>query len=185
MAKGLSEEALAEKAERVRRRDRALLYLKHVRGLRARVKSLEREIDLQREMLDGVKSVSFGERVSGPGVNKDAIPDSISRLHELIKEYCNELPEYVDAHKEAHAIIKKLPHKDRAAVLSQRFLVGRSLFETAADLGYKPGEVNALEGEGLQELHEFLPPEWRLKEAEGGDDFLEMTRDVRVELMRL
>jgi len=183
LARKSKEQLAAERREASIRRDKALAWLKHVRGLGARVKSLQREIDFQREVMDGVKSVGMGDNVSKGSVYSDAIPDSIARLEDLIKDYCKELVVYVDAQKEAHDAIRRLPQKDQASVVTKRFLIGEENREIAFSLGYTMGEVVALERAGLESVYDFMPQYWRDKEPERERDFNEMFRAYIMESM--
>lgn len=177
MARKNKEALIQERRETSERKGKALAWLKHVRGLGARVKSLQREIDFQREMMDGVKAIGYGGKVSKGSVYADAIPDAVARLEDLIRLYCAELPVYVDAQKEAHDILRKLPDKGQASVLTKRFLIGEQTRDIAYSLGYTMGDVVALENAGLDSLYDVMPQSWRDREVPSGRDFEQYRRD--------
>ena len=177
------EEKLREKTleQRIRRERqyKALAYLKHVRGLASRVKSLQGEIDHVRETLDGVKSANAGERIRFGSVYADSIPDATVRLEEMICEYCKELVVYIDAQKQAHDLVKRLPDKDQASVLVTRYLIGASLESTSYDLGFSLEDTVVLENAGLEALFDHMPQYWRDKAIPDCPDFEAVRRRFR------
>lgn len=83
--------------------DQASRWLDGVRSIHVRTRTLMREIDAQRSMMDGVKAVSYdsgGTRCA----SDDAIPNAIASISRMVARLCAAACSATSESTSAHAI---------------------------------------------------------------------------------
>ena len=143
------------------KREQARKWLDHVKRLDNTVRTLQDEIDRQRELLDGVESAQTGAmRVSGTKYRSD-FSDALDRLQENIRIYCQEVARFADAQKKAHDLISLLPNRLHVDILKRYYLLGQMEREIAADLCYSCDYIGHAKARALEAVYDVMPAEWK------------------------
>lgn len=155
------DEMIAEAENRQIGRDKALRYLNHMRGLAFKAETLKLQIERQREIADGLKSIRYGEVKSNGAVYVDAIPDVIAKIDELTAQHADAAILYAEAYEEAAAVIDSIDDSGVSGVVTRRFLLGWSNQKIAHYSHYRIENVIRMEDVGLNEVYRLMPEEWR------------------------
>ena len=142
------------------RRSCARAYMEHVRASRARADALRDEIDMERQAM-GPKGMRF-DRIGKSSPYADAIPDGVARIDGMVSRYADQLREYMAEAEAAHDMLALLSDPRHTAVLTRRYMLGRSWCEVAADMGMCERNARRLGDAALAELYPSLPAEWRI-----------------------
>lgn len=140
--------------------DQARAYLEHVRALSCRTKALSAEVEAQRELADGIKSMGCAGG-GGGGVDPDRIAETVARLQDLISRYCVELSAYVDEQQTAHERINSLTRHEHAQALASYYLLGLTWERVCVDMGYTWDGMMKLRRRAVTEFYDVMPVEWR------------------------
>ena len=143
------------------KREHARKWLDHVKKLDNTVRTLQDEIDRQRELLDGVEAAQTGAmRVSGTKYRSD-FSDALDRLQGSIRAYCQEVARFADAQKKAHDLISLLPNRLHVDILKRCYLMGQKEGEIAESLAYSRDYIAHAKADALEAVYDVMPEEWK------------------------
>lgn len=142
------------------RRSYARAYMEHVRASRARADALRDEIDMERQSM-APKGMRF-DRIGKSLPYADAIPDGVARIDGMLSRYAEQMGEYMAEAEAAHDMLAGLQDPRHTAVLTRRYVLGRSWCEVAADMGMAERSARRLGESALLELYPSLPAAWRV-----------------------
>ena len=142
------------------RRAQAARWLEHVRGLGARVRAIQSEIDAHRQLAEGVGALRY-DREGHAQPTADAIPDAVARIEEMVADYVAELAGFVEEQREAHEAISRLRRSEYSEALTRRYLIGQSWERICVDMGYSWDGMKTLRYRALSELYDLMPARWR------------------------
>lgn len=143
------------------RADQASRWLEHVMASGAKVRSLQAEIDEQREIAAGVSSPAVDGMPRARAATADALPDAVARIESLIAEYCAELAAYVDEQREAHRALSAMPNAAHAEALKRRYLLCRPWPQVSEEMGYTKDGMMKMRRRALCEAYDVMPANWR------------------------
>lgn len=140
------------------RRICATAYLEHIRSLKARIDSLQEEIEPLREMAG--TTMDYRERVSG-SPNPKAFEDAVIRLQELIADYCTEMAEFVDEQRIAHEVMRRLSRPEYGRALTAHYLTGKTWERCCVDMDYSWQGMMKLRRNAIDDVYDLMPEQWR------------------------
>lgn len=149
----------------VYRRSQSERWLEHVRGLGNRIRTLQSEIEAQRDIAAGVQAVCYDGMPKSPNSSADAIPNAVAAIEELIAEYATELAGYVEEQREAHDALRMMEDGVCRDALTKYYVLGRSWKSVCYD--EKGNEVYTYDGimsirrRGLLKAYDVMPTRWR------------------------
>ena len=143
------------------RMEQAEAWLLHVRGLGRRVRSLQAEIEAQREAMEGVRSTWGDGMPKAPGFDADAIPDAVARLRDLLAAYAGELQGYVEEQHDAHVRLREIEVPELVQALTGYYLLGKSWELCCVEMGYSWNGMMALRRRALLRAYDHMPHWWR------------------------
>ena len=142
----------------------AKTYLDHVRDCSTRIQLINEEIVQLKNQLT-LSGVNYSEHVSGGSVHKDAIPDGVARMFELIEEYTTQSVEYLEEQRTMHEVLMRLDTLE-ARVVKERWLDGKQWIQIAHSIGYSFPGVMVARRRALRHVYEVMPNEYkRIEEA--------------------
>lgn len=126
------------------------------------IKCLEECIDRQREeiarkraQLDGLKAVTYGDKVSAGGEGR-LIEELGIQITGLIREYVTDLAEYIERYKEARDCFSCLQHPYSSALI-WHYMMLRSWREVEAKLHYSHSYMMEIRRDALIALYDVMP----------------------------
>ena len=134
-------------------------YLDHVRSCTERVNTISEEIAQLRSQLT-LSGVSYSEHVSGGMVSKDAIPDGVARMLELIDEYTTCQIECLDEQHTLHDVLMKLGPLE-ARLVKARWIKDCTWNQVAYSLNYSRSGLCAIRHQALQSVYKHMPPTYK------------------------
>lgn len=143
------------------KRAQAARWLEHVRKLGTRCRSLQAEIDAQREIASGLSGIDYSKPAVQSTSTPDSVPNAVIRLQGLISDYCTELVGYVDEQKRAHDALSRMDNAEQAEALKRHYLLGQSWELCCVEMGYSYDGMMKLRGRGMLSLYPHIPLEWR------------------------
>lgn len=134
-------------------------WMRHVAGLKRRVKATQDAIEQARSMMlpQGIAYDGGG----GSGCYADAIPDGVAKLEGMIAEYSLGLAAMVDEERRARTAIASLEHERHRTAVERHYLLGETFGQVAEATGYSTDSVKRNCREGLIELYDRIPEEYR------------------------
>lgn len=143
------------------KRAQAARWLEHVRKLGTKCRSLQAEIDGQREMASGLSGMDYSAPAVKSSPTPDAVPNAVIRLQRLISDYCTELVGYVDEQRRAHDALSRIENAEQAEALKRHYLLGQRWEECCVAMGYSCEGMKSLRYRGLLAVYGVMPQEWR------------------------
>lgn len=143
------------------KRAQATRWLEHVRRLGGRCLALQAEIEEQRALASGLTGIDYGRDLVQSSPTADALPNAVSRLIDLIRDYCAELAEYVDEQRQAHAAINSVPDETCAEALSRHYLAGETWEQCCVSMGYTWDGMMKLRRRAVLMAYDAMPTAWR------------------------
>lgn len=122
-------------------------YLRKARELDTLVHTKLSEIDRLRELAECLSSPKLGERVTSSKGNTSM--QTVDKIVDLQAEIDKEIAELVELITEIHAKIEQLSDTAEKAVLTERYINGRSWEEIAGIIGYSDRNTRYLHGRAL------------------------------------
>lgn len=122
-------------------------YLRKARELDTLVHTKLNEIDRLRELAECLSSPKLGERVTSSKGNTSM--QTVDKIVDLQAEIDKEIAELVELITEIHAKIEQLSDTAEKAVLTERYINGRSWEEIAGIIGYSDRNTRYLHGRAL------------------------------------
>lgn len=122
-------------------------YLRKARELDTLVHTKLNEIDRLRELAECLSSPKLGERVTSSKGNTSM--QTVDKIVDLQAEIDKEIAELVELITEIHAKIEQLSDTTEKAVLTERYINGRSWEEIAGIIGYSDRNTRYLHGRAL------------------------------------
>ena len=140
--------------------EQARAWLEYVRGLGERAKVAQALVESERELLDGLRGIDYSS--DGPtSPNDDALVDAISRLQDHIKQYIENLVEYVDVRADAVKRINGLKYAHEIECLYYRYMRNKSWEEICVDMAYTHDGMMKLRRRAIVSAYEVMPNDWR------------------------
>ena len=139
--------------------EQARNYLDHIRAVGAKLRVINGEIEQLNSQLT-LSGIDYNEHVSGGMVNKDAIPDGVARMVELIDEYRAQQLDYVKEQAVFHDVLDALDEQS-ALIISQRWIENNPWDQVAEVIGYSRVHVHRLLHAALQEVYVYMPAEYK------------------------
>lgn len=143
------------------KRAQAARWLEHVRRLGGKCRSLQREVEEQRELASGVKGLDYSAPAVSASSSPDGIPNAVALLLETIEDYCTELAGYVAEQKAAHDALNAMSDELGAEALKRHYLCGQSWESCCVEMGYSWDGMMSLRKRAVLELYDHIPMEWR------------------------
>ena len=143
------------------KRDQAAAWLGGIRKLNARIKTLQQEIDAQRELASGLTCNSYDGMPHNSNSSADSIPNAVIRINEMVSAYCGELLQYVERQSEAHKAIQRIEDDHCRAALTSYYLLSHSWEKVCEELKYSWDGMMKLRRRALVEAYEVMPPSER------------------------
>lgn len=134
-------------------------YLKHVRDICRRIRTLREEIDEQRSFVE-LTGISLDERVAS-SVAHDKQEKVVIELINLIRDYTQELLLYVQEQRDAHNRLEQMEDSLSTSVLKKYYLMGKSWEEICVDVSYSYAGMMKLRRKALISFYDYLPEEYR------------------------
>lgn len=122
-------------------------YLRQARDLDMLIHTKRAEQERLRELAEGLSSPTMGDRVSASKGNTSM--QTVDKIVDLQAEIDKEIAELVDMIAEIHAKIEQLSDPAEKAVLTERYINGRSWEEIAGIIGYSDRNTRYLHGRAL------------------------------------
>ena len=122
-------------------------YLRKARELDTLVHTKLSEIDRLRELAECLSSPKLGERVTSSNGNTSM--QTVDKIVDLQAEVNKEIAVLVDLIAEIHTKIEQLDDLTERAVLTERYINGRSWEEIAGIIGYSGRNTRYLHGRAL------------------------------------
>ena len=122
-------------------------YLRQARDLDMLIHTKQAEQARLRELAEGLSSPTMGDRVAASKGNTSM--QTVDKIVDLQAEIDNEIAELVDMIAEIHAKIERLSDPAEKAVLTERYINGRSWEEIAGIIGYSDRNTRYLHGRAL------------------------------------
>lgn len=151
---------MTEEYERYRR-SQAARWLEHVRGLGNRIRTLQSEIEAQRDIAAGVQAVCYDGMPKSPNASADAIPNAVAALQELIADYLTEQAGYVEEQRDAHEALRMIDDAECSECLTRHYLLGDTWEQCCVRMGYTWDGMMSLRRRSLLAAYDFMPTEWR------------------------
>lgn len=143
------------------RAEQAAGWLEHVMATGARVRALRAEIDEQRSIASGLRSMVCDGMPRQTCAYGDALPDAVIRIQELVRGYCAELAGYVDEQREAHEALARMDDPLLADVLVRRYLLCRPWSRVCEETGYTYDGIMAVRRRALSAAYDVMPVRFR------------------------
>lgn len=140
---------------------KALAYAEHVKKLGLTKALKEEQIAHLRDSL-GMSAQAIGEKVATSS-SADRLPDGIARLRELISDYTTDLIGYVQEIAIFNVSIQELDPA-QAQALHLRYIGLKEWKQIADQMGYSEQRIYQLRAEGLTNLYDLMPEEFRSQE---------------------
>ena len=128
-------------------------YLRKARELDTLVHTKLNEIDKLRELAECLSSPKLGERVTSSKGNTSM--QTVDKIVDLQAEIDKEIAELVELITEIHAKIEQLSDTTEKAVLTERYINGRSWEEIAEIVGYTVRQTLNIYGKALKHFTLF------------------------------
>lgn len=138
------------------RRDQSKAYLQEIRKLCLHIRALEAEISEQREIAAGITGIDYSQESVATSMYRDAIPDAVAKLLEMISDTCTELAECAAMQDEARRCLAKMGGME-ADVLTLRYLVALSWSEVGKRLGYSTSRLKSIHNDALFCFYDYMP----------------------------
>lgn len=130
------------------------------------IKSLEECIDRQREeiarkraQLDGLKAVTYGDKIKSGGEGR-MIEELGIQITVLIREYVTDLAEYIERYKEARECFSCLQHPYSSALI-WHYMMLKPWREIEKKLKYSHSRMMDIRKDALIALYEVMPLEYK------------------------
>lgn len=135
-------------------------WLVLIHNAKVEVDTLRLIIENERELLDGLKGLSYDGLGGGSGEDNplDAHIDNIS---EGIKNYTASLANYIDMLNEAWRAVEKLEDATDRYILSAHYFTGMPWAEVEKGIHYSHRTVMRKRLKALAELYEYMPLQYR------------------------
>lgn len=128
-------------------------YLRQARELDMLIHTKQAEQERLRELAEGLSSPQIGDRVSASKGNTSM--QTVDKIVDLQAEIDKEITELVDMIAEIHAKIERLSDPAEKAVLTERYINGRSWEEIAGIVGYTVRQTLNIHGRALKHFTLF------------------------------
>lgn len=128
-------------------------YLRKARELDTLVHTKLSEIDRLRELAECLSSPKLGERVTSSKGNTSM--QTVDKIVDLQAEIDKEIAELVELITEIHAKIEQLSDTTEKAVLTERYINGRSWEEIAEIINYSERNTKYIHGRALKNFALF------------------------------
>lgn len=138
----------------------AKAYMEHIGKIDWAIRRQKDEIERERELLDGVRSITNTDRVFTTR-KTDQMADGIAMLIEMIAEFSGNLAYYVEEKRQAEECLGSLDPIHRT-ILSLRYIHGEKWVRIGMKTQYSVRYVYQLHNDALKELYRVLPSEWKL-----------------------
>lgn len=143
------------------RRDQAARWLERIRRLGARVETMQREIDAEREAASGLKAICYDVTPKPSASTGDALPNAVIRIQERIAEYVEEMAAYTEERGRAHEALSGLPDPMEHRALTYHYLLGLSWEECCVRMHYTYDGMMKLRARALSSAYDVMPHEMR------------------------
>ncbi len=134
-------------------------YLAYVEDLESRIDSLAACVQKQKDRLD-VMGVSY-DCMQSNGSPRDALPEGIVKLMELVDNASIDLIEYREQRSIAELAIGNLPSFPMRKALRMHYLDGKPWVQVEAAMAYTHSGMMHLRRRSMIELYTTMPEEWR------------------------
>ena len=128
-------------------------YLRQARDLDMLIHTKQAEQARLRELAEGLSSPTMGDRVAASKGNTSM--QTVDKIVDLQVEIDKEIAELVDMIAEIHAKIEQLSDPAEKAVLTERYINGRSWEEIAEIVGYTVRQTLNIHGRALKHFTLF------------------------------
>lgn len=144
------------------RRERARTYLEEIRVLKVRADGMASVVQSLRESAEGVKGMDYSKVMVSSSAYGDALPDAIASIEDAIQRHVSMLSEWTEKVLEAETILSSMESQELASVLERHYIMRHTVEMIAVELNYTTRAVDYKIAEGLTELYDLLPMEYRL-----------------------
>ena len=151
---------MTEEWERYRR-GQAAKWLEHIHRLGARVETMRREIDAEREAASGLKAIQYDGMPNAATSTGDALPNAVIRIQERIAAFVEEMERYTDERGRAHDALSGMSDPLEHRALTYHYLLGYSWEECCVRMHYSYDGMMKLRRRALADAYEVMPMEWR------------------------
>ena len=138
------------------RRDQSKAYLQEIRKLCLHIRALEAEISEQREIAAGITGIDYSQESVATSMYRDAIPDAVAKLLEMISDTCTELAECAAMQDEARRCLAKMGGVE-ADVLILRYLVALPWSGVSGKIGYSVPRLKEIHRDALFCFYDYMP----------------------------
>lgn len=138
------------------RREQSICYLKSVREAKRHINALNAEIDEHRAMASGLKGIDYAKDYVKASPSKDAIPDAVCRLIDVIEQRVEMVGEYTDMMIECGMALSELGGV-YADVLRYRYICDYPWEQIALKMHYSEQWLYELHNQALVNFYEFMP----------------------------
>lgn len=128
-------------------------YLRQARDLDMLIHTKQAEQARLRELAEGLSSPTMGDRVAASKGNTSM--QTVDKIVDLQAEIDKEIAELVDMIAEVHAKIERLLDPTEKAVLTERYINGRSWEEIAEIINYSERNTKYIHGRALKNFALF------------------------------
>lgn len=134
-------------------------YATSIKCLEECIERQREEIERKRAQLDGLKAVTYGDKVKASGEGR-LIEELGIQLTELIREYATDLAEYVERHKEARECFGLLAHPYSSALIWHYMMI-KPWREVEKKLCFSHSRMMDIRREALIALFDVMPLEYK------------------------
>lgn len=143
------------------RRAQAARWLEHIRRLGARVETLRREIDAERDAASGLKAIQYDGMPKAATSTGDALPNAVIRIQERIAAFVEEMARYTDERGRAHDALSGMSDPLEHRALTYHYLLGYSWEECCVKMHYTYDGMMSLRKRALCSAYDVMPHEFR------------------------
>lgn len=140
--------------------DQASRWLDGVRSIHVRTRTLMREIDAQRSMMDGIKAVSYdssGTRCA----SDDAIPNAIASMSRMVSKLCAEVDSLVAEQAAAHDVLSRLDDQEMCEILTMYYINGETWESIRTAMCCSYASIMRKRNAALVSVYDAMDPEMR------------------------
>lgn len=134
-------------------------YLRYVRSLNLRIKTLQDNIEQQRSNLLP-SGVNYSDAPAANVVG-DVLENGVIKLQEMIAAYCTELSEQIEQQQIAHQVFSNLSKYEYTIALEKYYLQGKSWEQVCVDMSYSYRGMMHLKKTAELEVYSLMPEQWR------------------------
>lgn len=137
-------------------------YLKHVAALKRRSDEAEQLMEELLAKATHLKAIRYDATRVDATRDPDGMAELIEQMDEAQAAYLDFTGQWLDEIAAAAKALADMPNQALAHVIDRHYLGGATVQQLALELNYSTRQVDNLIRAGLVQLHEFIPPGWRL-----------------------